>query len=50
MGLTSWDDSPNGKIYKSDVIVAKNYVTQEGVGHRLEKYGDIGNNVEIFKK
>lgn len=25
MGLTSWDGSPNGKIHKSDVTVAKNY-------------------------
>ena len=27
MGLTSWDGSPTGKIHKSDVIVAKNYLT-----------------------
>ena len=28
MGLTSWDGSPNGKIHKSDVMVAKNYLSQ----------------------
>ena len=28
MGLTSWDGSPNGKIHKSDVTVAKNYLSQ----------------------
>ena len=28
MGLTSWDGSPNGKIHKSDVTVAKNYLYQ----------------------
>jgi hypothetical protein len=26
MGLTSWDGSPGGKIHKSDVCVAKNYL------------------------
>lgn len=28
MGLTSWQDAPNGKIKHSDVIVAKNYLTE----------------------
>lgn len=28
MGLTSWQDAPNGKIKPSDVIVAKNYLTE----------------------
>lgn len=28
MGLTSWDGSPNSKIHKSDVTVAKNYLSQ----------------------
>ena len=28
MGLTSWDGSPNGKLHKSDVTVAKNYLSQ----------------------
>ena len=27
MGLTSWKNAPNGKIMKSDVSVAKNYLT-----------------------
>ena len=27
MGLTSWDGSPKGKIHKSDVSVAKNYLS-----------------------
>jgi len=26
MGLTSWTHSPNGKIYKTDVTIAKNYL------------------------
>ena len=29
MGLTSWKDAPEGKIYPFDVIVAKNYLTEE---------------------
>ena len=28
MGLTTWDDAPKGKIKKSDVVVAKNYLTE----------------------
>ena len=27
MGLTSWDGSPKGKIHKSDVTIAKNYLS-----------------------
>jgi len=29
MGLTIWDDAPGGKIQRSDVIVAKNYLSTE---------------------
>ena len=29
MGLTHWEDGPDGKIRKSDVIIAKNYLTDE---------------------
>lgn len=29
MGLTSWQDAPLGKIKKSDVSIAKNYLTKE---------------------
>lgn len=29
MGLTSWDAAPDGKIVKSDVSVAKNYLTKD---------------------
>jgi len=29
MGLTTWKNSPDGKILQSDVTVAKNYLTQE---------------------
>ena len=31
MGLTTWEQAPNGRILKSDVVVAKNYLTQDEV-------------------
>ena len=39
MGLTSWENSPEGKILKTDVSVAKNYLQQE----ELESLGRIVN-------
>jgi hypothetical protein len=29
MGLTGWKEAPDGKIYPSDVTVAKNYLTKD---------------------
>lgn len=29
MGLTSWEGAPNGKIHGYDVVVAKNYLTED---------------------
>ena len=29
MGLTTWNNAPDGKILKSDIIVAKNYLDEE---------------------
>ena len=29
MGLTNWKNSPDGKIRKSDVSIAKNYLTED---------------------
>lgn len=34
MGLTSWAHSSNGKIYKTDVTVAKNYLNEDEI-HKL---------------
>ena len=31
MGLTTWKNAPNGKILKSDVIIAKNYMTMKEI-------------------
>lgn len=36
MGLTTWENAPNGKIVKTDVSIAKNYLRQnelEDMGH-----------------
>ncbi len=31
MGLTNWKKAPNGKILKSDVVIAKNYLAQDEI-------------------
>ena len=31
MGLTTWKNSPNGRVLKSDVIVAKNYLQEKEI-------------------
>ena len=31
MGLTTWKNSPNGRILKSDVTVAKNYLSEKEI-------------------
>ncbi len=36
MGLTSWEGAPNSKIYKYDVIVAKNYLSENEIA-QLER-------------
>ena len=36
MGLTTWKHSPNGRILKSDVIIAKNYLDEKQI-KRLER-------------
>lgn len=33
MGLTTWKAAPDGKIIKSDVSIAKNYLTEEELGN-----------------
>ena len=41
MGLTSWEGAPDGKILKSDVTVAKNYLTKD-------ELSDLGRIVNSF--
>jgi len=31
MGLTTWENSPDGKILKSDVVIAKNYLEEKEI-------------------
>ena len=31
MGLSSWENPPDGKILKSDVIIAKNYLNEKEI-------------------
>lgn len=47
MGLTSWKNSPNGKILKSDVSIAKNYLTKEeldSLGRIVNAYLELAEN------
>lgn len=44
MGLTSWENAPEGKILKTDVAVAKNYLTRdelESLGRIVNAYLDL---------
>lgn len=44
MGLTTWKDAPSGKIQRFDVVVAKNYLTEEelsGMRRIVSAYLDL---------
>ena len=44
MGLSSWEQAPDGKILKTDVVVAKNYLNQdelESLGRIVNAYLDL---------
>ena len=44
MGLTSWEEAPNGRILKTDVPVAKNYLAKnemESLGRIVSAYLDL---------
>ena len=41
MGLTTWENAPDGKIVKTDVVIAKNYLK----GDELEDMGQLVNGV-----
>jgi hypothetical protein len=45
MGLTSWENSPNGKILKTDVSIAKKYLAAdelESLGRIVNAYLELG--------
>ena len=50
MGLTNWEKSPDGKILKSDIVVAKNYLNEKelkNLNNLVNLFLDIaGNNAE----
>ena len=44
MGLTSWEGAPEGKIHRYDVVVAKNYLTEDelqSLGRIVNAYLDL---------
>jgi hypothetical protein len=44
MGLTTWENAPTGKIVKTDVVIAKNYLTKdelESLGRIVNAYLDL---------
>lgn len=48
MGLTTWKDFPNGKIQKFDVVVAKNYLTEDELfqlSRLVNAYLDVAENM-----
>ena len=50
MGLTAWGNSPSGKILKSDVSVAKNYLTKDeldSLGRIVNAYLDIAEDMAL---
>lgn len=50
MGLTTWADAPDGKIKKSDVTVAKNYLNQDEMKHlnrMVTAYLDFAENMTL---
>ena len=52
MGLTTWQDAPDGKIRQSDVTIAKNYLTETELGQlnrMVTAYLDFAENMAMRK-
>ena len=50
MGLTSWRDAPDGKILKSDVVIAKNYLSEKelfSLRRIVSAYLDLAENMAM---
>lgn len=48
MGLTSWEDAPDGKIQKYDVTIAKNYLSEselQSLGRIVSAYLDLAEDM-----
>ncbi len=52
MGLTTWKDDPQGKIHKFDVIIAKNYLTENEMAQLtrlVNAYLDVAEDMAMRK-
>ncbi len=52
MGLTTWKDAPGGKIQKFDVVVAKNYLTEDEMAQLqrlVSAYLDVAESMALRK-
>lgn len=52
MGLTTWQDAPDGKIKPSDVVIAKNYLSEYELGQlnrMVTAYLDFAENMAMRK-
>ncbi len=52
MGLTSWQDAPQGKIQKFDVVVAKNYLSEQEMAQLsrlVNAYLDVAEDMALRK-
>ena len=50
MGLTTWADAPDGKIKKSDVTIAKNYLSEnelQQLNRMVTAYLDFAENMTL---
>ena len=50
MGLTTWADAPDGKIKKSDVTIAKNYLSENELrqlNRMVTAYLDFAENMTL---
>jgi len=52
MGLTNWEKAPSGKILKSDVVIAKNYLSESelaSLGRIVNAYLDVAEDMAARK-
>jgi hypothetical protein len=52
MGLTTWEKAPNGKILKTDVSIAKNYLRKDelqSLGRIVNAYLDVAEDMALRK-
>lgn len=52
MGLTTWQDAPSGKITRSDVVIAKNYLAEDEMkqlNRMVSAYLDFAENMAMRK-